>query len=399
MSDPSNRADRPALGLGGAWAMAVGGMIGGGIFSTLGVVIAVAGEWAWASFLVGGLIALASGHSYSALTRQIGRPGGSYAYLRALGWDRMARIVVWLLILGYTLTISVYAVTFGAYAANVFGADGFVALCAALAAIVLMSAINLIGAVQATVLELVAVIGKLVILLGLALLGLWHWAPDRLMLDTGEPIGPVGALIGTGVVFMAYEGFQLLSYDYDEMKHPARTIAAAMPLAIGMTMIVYILVALGAAMLAGAPAIVGREEIALALAGREALGSFGFIAVSIAATFSASSAINATLFATARLAQTAATDGELPSAFARRNGEGVPWVGTMLIAAGAILLLFVGAIDSLVEGASLVFLLIFALVNGIAIHLRAGLNHVSWFGLVGALSAAAILVLYLFGIV
>ena len=29
------------------WSMAVGGMVGGGIFSTLGVVIAIAGSWAW----------------------------------------------------------------------------------------------------------------------------------------------------------------------------------------------------------------------------------------------------------------------------------------------------------------------------------------------------------------
>ena len=38
------------LGFNGTWSMAVGGMIGGGIFSTLGVVIGIAGAWAWLSF-------------------------------------------------------------------------------------------------------------------------------------------------------------------------------------------------------------------------------------------------------------------------------------------------------------------------------------------------------------
>jgi len=68
---------KQALGLPGAWAMAVGGMIGGGIFSTLGVVISVAGHWAWVSFLLGGVIAFCTGQSYAALTVALGAPGGS----------------------------------------------------------------------------------------------------------------------------------------------------------------------------------------------------------------------------------------------------------------------------------------------------------------------------------
>lgn len=40
------------LGFSATWAMAVGGMIGGGIFSTLGVVVGIAGPWAWLSFAV-----------------------------------------------------------------------------------------------------------------------------------------------------------------------------------------------------------------------------------------------------------------------------------------------------------------------------------------------------------
>src|SRR5680860_1864286 len=52
------------LGFNATWSMAVGGMVGGGIFSTLGVVIGIAGPWAWLSFVTAGLIALAAGYSY-----------------------------------------------------------------------------------------------------------------------------------------------------------------------------------------------------------------------------------------------------------------------------------------------------------------------------------------------
>ncbi|MDA3929078.1 MAG: hypothetical protein PF541_08970 [Prolixibacteraceae bacterium] len=42
------------------WSMAVGGMVGGGFFSVLGVIIGIAGQWAWLSFVLAGLIALIS---------------------------------------------------------------------------------------------------------------------------------------------------------------------------------------------------------------------------------------------------------------------------------------------------------------------------------------------------
>jgi len=389
--------EQRALGPGGAWAMAVGGMIGGGIFSTLGVVISVAGQWAWLSFLLGGIVALASGHSYASLTRQIDQSGGSYAFLREMGWKRAARFIVWVLVAGYTLTVSVYAVTFGAYAAFAFDAPHWVALLAGIAAIVGLAGINLLGAHEATILEKIAVWGKLVILLGLAGFGLWHWAPERLVLDTGLPVGLQSALIGMGVVFMAYEGFQLLSYDYEEMRDAPRTIAFAMPLAIIVTTLTYILVALGAGMLAGADEIVMRKEVALAIAGREALGIAGFVAVSIAATFSAGSAINATVFATARLAEQAAQDGEMPKLFAARDERDVPWFGTMVISGVAIILVLVGGIEQLVEGGSLIFLFVFGLVNVLAILRRAGKRWIALVGVLGSASAAVLLVLHLAG--
>jgi len=158
-------------------------------------------------------------------------------------------------------------------------------------------------------------------------------------------------------------------------------------------------VALGATMLAGAKSIVEQEEIALAVAGRDPLGTFGFIAVSIAATFSASSAINATVFATARLAESAARDGELPELFARRGARDVPWFGTLVISGVAAIFVLFGTISGLVESASLVFLLIFALVNGLAIHCRAGARAIAMFGLAGSLGGAVMLVLYLAGFV
>ncbi|KHK93576.1 APC family permease [Novosphingobium malaysiense] len=58
------------------WTLAAGGMVGGGIYIALGVVISVAGQWAWLSFVIAGLIAVISAFSYSRLSRHYGESGG-----------------------------------------------------------------------------------------------------------------------------------------------------------------------------------------------------------------------------------------------------------------------------------------------------------------------------------
>lgn len=101
------------MGFAATWAMAVGGMVGGGIFSVLGVVVEMAGAWAWVSFLLAGTIALITGHSYVALATKFEESGGAFTHFREIHYEGLAGALSWILIIGYALTISVYAFTFG----------------------------------------------------------------------------------------------------------------------------------------------------------------------------------------------------------------------------------------------------------------------------------------------
>ncbi|BBE33595.1 amino acid transporter [Sphingosinicella microcystinivorans] len=378
------------LSFSAAWAMAVGGMIGGGIFSVLGVVIAEAGRLAWLSFVFGGTIALATGWSYSRLTVSGGRAGGIYQFLRQRGRNGAAAAIAWVLILGYVLTVSVYAHTFGAYISHAFGWSAIIGHGLGIAAILTITGVNLLGVGESSLTEIILVGGKLLVLGALAIAGLMHWSPPALS-PSGEHVGLTGAVIGAALVFMAYEGFQLLVYDYEVMENPQRTLPTAMMSAIVAVILIYISVALGAAMLVGADRIVADKEVALAAAGSAAFGEIGLVVVTIAAAFSTGSAILATIFGTARLAHRVAAERDLPGFFGRTNSEGVPVGATLLIATAACLLVWVGSLGELVEGASLVFLLTFAGVNllawrGAVVHPVVGLV-----GSLGALSAAILL--------
>lgn len=347
------------------WSMAVGGMVGGGIFSVLGVVVQTAGSWAWLSFLGAGVIALISAHSYSQLSITYREGGGAFTFLREINHEGIAGSLSWVLILGYVLTISVYAFTFGEYVAHVFGAARWLPRVLSLAVICAFTVLNLRGVGDASRVEIITVYGKLFVLVGLAAIGLSQWNPEQLTAGI-EPKPWSAAFIGAATIFMAYEGFQLLSYDYDDLKNPNHTLSRATISAVIAVIVVYIVVALGATMLVGAKTLIEQKEVSLSVAGKQALGTTGLVLVTVAAAFSTGSAINATLFSTGRLMESVSKKKDLPDLFARENKAKVPQYAISFIGAMAALLSVVGDLGTLVDSASLIFLLTFGVVNFIA---------------------------------
>jgi amino acid transporter len=154
--------------------MAVGGMVGGGIYTVLGVVLEISGTWFWLSFLITGCIAWLSAYAYSSLARMFGEGGGAFTFLREIDRDGMAGSLSWVLVLGYVLTISVYAFTFGHYVAFAFGGSALMARLAALAIVGVLVALNLRGTGQAALAEIVMVWSGIAILTALAIGGVWR---------------------------------------------------------------------------------------------------------------------------------------------------------------------------------------------------------------------------------
>ncbi|MDA3935244.1 MAG: APC family permease [Actinomycetota bacterium] len=379
------------MGFNATWSMAVGGMVGGGIFTVLGVIIALAGSWAWLSFVLGGIVALCTGYSYASLSVYYHKAGGAFEFLREAKLNEFAGGLSWVLLLGYVLTISVYGFTFGHYLGAVVGGGAWLPRFAAVAIIGVLVVVNLRSVGESSWLEIVTVWGKLAVLLGLAGYGLWTFTPSNVVYADASPGGIAGGLIGAAAIFMAYEGFQLLTYDYDDIREVDRVLPKATLSAILSVIVVYIVVTLGAASLVGADQLVAQKEVALAAAGEAALGLAGKVLVSVAAVFSTASAINATLFATARLGRRVAEDGELPSFFAHENRHGIPDRAVLFLGIGGASLAALGNLDILVEAASLAFLFTFVTVNGVAGVERIRHAWISWIGV--ALGSVAIVAL------
>jgi amino acid transporter len=378
---------RKKMGFNATWSMAVGGMVGGGIFSVLGVVVHSSGQWAWLAFVLAGIISLISAHGYSQLSIKYQQSGGAFTFLKEINHFGLAGSLSWVLILGYILTVSVYAFTFGHYVAHVFNVGAWLPRFLAFSVISILAVINLRGVGDASTVEIITVWGKLAVLLGLSAFGLWHWSPEELIVGT-EAKPWYAAFLGAATIFMAYEGFQLLSYDYEDIENPKSTLPKAMILAVISVIVIYILVSLGATMLVGAETIIEKEEVSLSIAGQKAMGTTGLILVTIAAAFSTGSAINATLFSTGRLMERVAKEKVLPPWLAKENNEGTPWAAVLLMAGFAALLAMAGSLSTLVDAASLIFLITFGAVNWLAFIEKVKYRWISLVGALGCLIAS-----------
>jgi amino acid transporter len=253
--------------------MAIGGMIGGGIFSVLGVTIDLAGHMAALSFVVGGAIAMLTARSYAQLALGAGRSGGPFTYLREAGRPEAGAWVAWLLIAGYVFALAVYAFTFGHYLANAIGVPTIWARLASISVLAAFLVVNIRGVSASGLTEDVVVAAKLVILGGVAAIGLGEFNLDRL--EPLNNVGVAGVFLAAAVVFIAYEGFELLSYDYEDIERPRVNLPRALYISVVAVAAVYVAVTVGAQMLVPDRTIIAEKEVAFAIAGQEALGRAG----------------------------------------------------------------------------------------------------------------------------
>jgi len=373
MQESPTDAGTEKLGLKELIAMGVGGMVGGGIFSVLGLSVSLAGHAAPVAFALGGMTAALTGWSYSRLGLKFRSDGGSFTYIEhAFRHPNIAALSGWLLLIGYIGTLALYAYTFGVYGAVMLGdTDHGSAMQHLLESGVLLAflGVNLYGVKAAGHTEDVIVLIKVLILGLFAVAGLFFVKPDHLLPVFN--LGAGGLFMGAALIFVAYEGFELIPNAVNEMDDPQRNLPRAIMLSVLITTTIYILVSLVAVGNLLPAEITKYKEYALAMAAKPFLGHAGFLLIGLGALLSTASAINATLFGTARLGKVMAEDQALPRAFSmRERTRDIPWVSLCVVSSIALLVINLADLAAISSFASSTFLLIFASVNFAAFRLR-----------------------------
>ncbi len=382
-------------------AMGVGGMVGGGIFSVLGLSVGLAGHAAPVAFLIGGIIALLTGYSYSKLGLKFRSDGGSFTYMEKSVKNRnIAAIGGWLLFVGYIGTLSLYSYTFGVYASAMAGNSGYsieIQHFLESFVILLFLGINLYGIKAAGSTELLIVITKVIILFLFAGVGIFFVKENYIF-----PVFDKNAsnlFMGAALIFVAYEGFELIPNAVNEMKNPDRNLPKSITISILITIFIYLLVSFVAVGNLTPDKIAEYKEYALAEAAKPFLGKTGFVLISLGAILSTASAINATLFGTARLGMVMAQEKDLPKIFSfKERTKNIPWVSLTVISVLTLVFVNIADLTLISSFASSTFLLIFVFINFSAFKLRKeiGINIIYPIaGLILSFASWLILIIYL----
>ncbi|NIA27041.1 MAG: amino acid permease [Desulfobulbaceae bacterium] len=371
MSDSKNCGEQ-RLGLRELIAMGVGGMIGGGIFSVMGLAAGVTGHATPVAFALGGLLALIGGYSYVRLSLTFVSDGASFTYLEHAfpRYPAIAAITGWTVVVGYIGTLALYAFTFGAYGSELMGQTemGMMRQVLSVTVILVFMGISLRGTKSSGVSEDVIVYTKIALLGLLAIAGMPGVRTDNLVPVFDQ--GMISVFMAAALIFVAYEGSQLITNAVCETDNPQRNIPRAIYGSIAIVVIVYVALSIIAIGSISVEELIAAEEYALAVAVQPSLGNVGRTLVSVAALLATSSAINATMFGASRMMAEMASDDAAPIAFSFRSRVDVPWIAMLTITVLAIGLTALGGLELIAAFSSMTFLIVSLAVSIANFRLR-----------------------------
>lgn len=399
-----HRKRNKALGVPELIAIALGGMVGGGIFSILGISVSMIGVFTPIAIILGGMIAALAAYSYIKLGVYYKDEGATYSFYKKTFPNSpfAASLIGWWVIFGYISTIALYAYTFASYAIsasdfadNEWGRKGVAGVVILIFALINVWSVKGMGKI-----EDIMVYSKLVILVIISFVLINNSQTTLPVLlknhdDLNGDINILSILIVASITFVAYEGFQLVINAVNEMENPEKNIPKAIYSSIFLAILIYVVISVGAILAIPFEEIIKNKEYALASGAGKILGHWGTDLVIIGALLATSSAISGTLFGASRQVTVIAKDHYLPGFLAKRTHD-IPVYAIISMAIFAFLLVLAGSLELILEFGSVTFLLVSLLMAYANYKIRdlTGSSSVLTILAILGLMAGAILILY-----
>ncbi|MDO0935561.1 APC family permease [Streptomyces sp. DG2A-72] len=300
---------RRTLGVGDAVLIGLGSMVGAGIFAALAPAAHAAGSGLLLGLAVAAVVAYCNAMSSARLAALYPASGGTYVYGRERLGEFWGYLAGWSFVVGKTASCAAMALTVGAY---VWPEQ---AHAVAVAAVVALTAVNYGGVQKSAWLTRVIVAVVLAVLASVVVVCLGSGDSDAGRLDIGASGGLGGVLQAAGLLFFAFAGYARIATLGEEVRDPARTIPRAIPLALGIALVVYACVAVAVLSVLGAGAL-GDADAPLTDAVRAA-GVPGLVpVVRVGAAVAALGSLLALILGVSRTTLAMARDRHLPGALA-----------------------------------------------------------------------------------
>jgi APA family basic amino acid/polyamine antiporter len=251
------------LGVFDAVVIGLGSMIGAGIFAALAPAARAAGSGLLVGLSVAAVVAYCNATSSARLAARYPQSGGTYVYGRERLGEFWGYLAGWGFVVGKTASCAAMALTVGSY---VWPEQAHTI---AVAAVVALTAVNYVGVQKAAWLTRAIVAVVLAVLAAVVVACLTSGDVQSGRLDIGSDASATGVLQAAGLLFFAFAGYARIATLGEEVRDPARTIPRAIPLALGITLVVYAAVAVSVLTILG-PNGLARESAPLVEAVRQA---------------------------------------------------------------------------------------------------------------------------------
>ncbi|MBP1160663.1 APA family basic amino acid/polyamine antiporter [Rhodococcus sp. PvR099] len=311
------------LGVRDSVLIGLGSMIGAGIFAALAPAAQAAGTALPLALAVAGIVAYCNATSSARLAARYPSSGGTYVYGRERLGEFWGYLAGWGFVIGKTASCAAIALTVGAYAWPAH------AHAVAVASVLALTAVNYVGVQKSALLTRVLVAVVLAVLAVVVVVGLGSAAPSH-WADGGSG-GALGVLQAAGLLFFAFAGYARIATLGEEVRDPRRTIGLAIPIALGITLVVYALVAAAALKTLGPQGLAAATD-PLAQVVRAA-GAPGLEpVVRVGAVLAALGSLLALILGVSRTTLAMARDGHLPRGLAAVHPRfGVPHRAELMV--------------------------------------------------------------------
>ena len=368
-------------------SIGIGGMVGGGIFAVTGLTVELTRGAAPIAFVIAGVVALLTSYSYLKLTLKYPSEGGTVTFLNnAYGTGIITGSANILLCLSYIVLLAIYAYAFGSYGASFFPKETYMFWKHAFitAIIISLALVNFFGSELAIRSENIFNSSKMVLLAIFVIAGLL--APiDWSRLSPGTYAPPLAIVSGAMIIFLNYEGFELIANAGNDIKNPEKALPIAYLGGVLIVIAFYFLITVVVVGHMNFDAVSRASDYALSAAASTFLGKGGFIMIVAAALLATSSAINATFYGSGRLTYIIAKTGELPKEL-ERNIHRQPLEGMIIFAVCTLIIANFIPLHAIATMGSAGFLLIFMAVNIANVRLAKETKSKSWISLLAAVS-------------
>ena len=237
---------RRHLGVFDAVVIGLGSMIGAGIFAALAPAASAAGSGLLLGLALAAVVAYCNATSSARLAARYPQSGGTYVYGRERLGDFWGYLAGWGFVVGKTASCAAMGLTVGSY---VWPSQ---AHAVAVAAVLALTAVNYVGVQKAAWLTRGIVAVVLAVLAAVVTACLTGSTAQAARLDVGADVTVGGVLQAAGLLFFAFAGYARIATLGEEVRDPKRTIPRAIPLALGITLVVYAAVAVAALSVLGA---------------------------------------------------------------------------------------------------------------------------------------------------